>query len=97
LPHLEFYGAAGRVTGSCHILQCDAGTVLLDCGLIQGSREDELGNAADFPFDPAQLDAVVLSHAHLDHSGRLPLLVKRGFRGTIHAQKATRALLRILL
>lgn len=96
-PHIEFYGAAGRVTGSCHILRCRGRTVLLDCGLIQGGWRDEAGNADPFPFDPAQIDAVVLSHAHLDHSGRLPLLVKRGFRGTIHAQNATKALIRILL
>jgi metallo-beta-lactamase family protein len=97
MHELEFYGASGRVTGSCHILHVDGRTVLLDCGLIQGSREDEDLNAAEFPFDAAELDAVVLSHAHLDHAGRLPLLVRRGFRGTIHAQNATKALMRILL
>lgn len=96
-PWLEFYGAAGRVTGSCHILHLNGRTVLLDCGFIQGSETDEAGNAGAFPFDPAAIDAVVLSHAHLDHAGRLPLLVKRGFNGTIHAHRATRALLRILL
>src|SRR5690606_37742065 len=94
---LEFYGAAGRVTGSCHILRFGERTVLLDCGLIQGGREDEAANADEFPFDPTAIDAVVLSHAHLDHSGRLPLLVRRGFRGRIHTHDATRALLRILL
>jgi metallo-beta-lactamase family protein len=97
LRELEFYGAAGRVTGSCHVLRVDGHTVLLDCGLIQGGRDEEALNAAEFPFDPAEVDAVVLSHAHLDHAGRLPLLVRRGFRGTIHAQNATRALMRILL
>jgi metallo-beta-lactamase family protein len=94
---LEFYGAAGRVTGSCHILRLGKHTVLFDCGLIQGGREDEQANADDFPFDPAAVDAVVLTHAHLDHSGRLPLLVRRGFRGRIHTHDATRALVRILL
>lgn len=94
---LEFYGAAGRVTGSCHILRHRGRTVLLDCGLVQGGHEEEARNAEEFPFDAAEVDAVVLSHAHLDHSGRLPLLAKRGFRGTIHAQNATRALIRILL
>jgi len=97
VQQLEFYGAAGQVTGSCHILRTGSHTVLLDCGMIQGGSDDELGNEAEFPFDPAAVDAVILSHAHLDHSGRLPLLVKRGFRGVIHAQKATRALLQILL
>jgi metallo-beta-lactamase family protein len=97
VAELEFYGAAGRVTGSCHIVRVNGCTVLLDCGMIQGDSDDEAGNAAEFPFDAAAIDAVVLSHAHLDHSGRLPLLVKRGFRGTIHAQNATKALLQILL
>jgi metallo-beta-lactamase family protein len=94
---LEFYGAAGRVTGSCHLLRFDGRLVLLDCGMIQGSRDDEELNAGGFPFDPEQVDAVVLSHAHIDHSGRLPLLVKRGFRGVIHAHNATCALMSILL
>ncbi len=94
---LEFYGAAGRVTGSCHILRVGDTQVLLDCGLIQGRREDEALNHEPFPFNPAEVDAVVLSHAHIDHSGRLPLLVKRGFRGPIYTQNASRDLCRILL
>jgi len=94
---LEFYGAAGQVTGSCHILRIGSATILLDCGLIQGGRRAESANAEPFPFKPADIDAVVLSHAHIDHSGRLPLLVKRGFRGRIHCQNATRALAEILL
>jgi metallo-beta-lactamase family protein len=94
---LEFYGAAGRVTGSCHIVRHQGHVVLLDCGMIQGSRSDEALNAEEFPFDPAEVDAVVLSHAHIDHSGRLPLLVRRGFAGTIHVQNATKALMDILL
>jgi metallo-beta-lactamase family protein len=94
---LEFYGAAGQVTGSCHILRINGHTVLLDCGMIQGSRKAERANADPFPFDAGEVDAVVLSHAHIDHSGRLPVLTKRGFRGTIHAQNATRALVAILL
>jgi metallo-beta-lactamase family protein len=94
---LEFYGAAGRVTGSCHILRVGSHQLLLDCGLIQGRREDEEKNREPFPFDPADIDAVVLSHAHIDHSGRLPLLVKRGFRGPIYTQNASRDLCRILL
>lgn len=94
---LEFYGAAGQVTGSCHILRVASATILLDCGLIQGGRRAESANAEPFPFNPADIDAVVLSHAHIDHSGRLPLLVKRGFRGPIHCQNATVALADILL
>lgn len=94
---LEFYGAAGEVTGSCHILTTGKHRILLDCGMIQGSRKDEARNRAPWPFDPGSVDAVVLSHAHIDHSGRLPLLVKDGFRGPIYAQKATRDLCRIML
>jgi len=86
---LEFFGAAAEVTGSCHILHINGKKVLLDCGLIQGSRRDEDRNRAPFPFDATAIDAVVLSHAHLDHCGRLPLLVKRGFRGPVFAQEAS--------
>jgi metallo-beta-lactamase family protein len=95
--HLEFFGAAAEVTGSCHILRVGKRQVLLDCGLIQGSRKDEKRNADPFPFDAAKIDAVVLSHAHLDHCGRLPLLVKRGFRGPVYAQEASCELAAILL
>ena len=94
---LEFFGAAAEVTGSCHILRVGGRQVLLDCGLIQGGREDEARNANPFPFDAAKIDAVVLSHAHLDHCGRLPLLVKRGFRGPVFAQEASCELAAILL
>lgn len=94
---LEFFGAAGEVTGSCHILRVGSKQLLLDCGLIQGSRDQEARNRDPFPFDPAHIDAVVLSHAHIDHSGRLPLLVKRGFKGPIHAHNATKDLCNIML
>ena len=94
---LEFFGAAGEVTGSCHVLHVGEHKVLLDCGLIQGSRADEARNRDPFPFDASKIDAVVLSHAHLDHCGRLPLLVKRGFRGPVYAQEASCELVAILL
>ena len=94
---LEFFGAAGEVTGSCHILTVGDARVLLDCGMIQGSRKDEARNRQPWPFDPSTLDAVILSHAHIDHSGRLPLLAKSGFTGPIYAQRATRDLCRIML
>ena len=94
---LEFYGAAGEVTGSCHVLRVGGRSVLLDCGMIQGGRRNEARNRDPFPFDPADIDAVVLSHAHLAHSGRLPLLRQRGFRGTIHTQNASAGLVPILL
>ena len=95
--HLEFFGAAGEVTGSCHIISVGGRTVLLDCGLIQGGEHPDERNRLDFPFDAARIDAVILSHAHIDHCGRLPLLRKRGFRGTIHTTAACRDLARILL
>ena len=97
MMNLEFFGAAGEVTGSCHILRVGGKTILFDCGLIQGSRADEERNAQPFPFDARKVDAVVLSHAHLDHCGRLPLLVKRGYSGPIYAQEATCELVPILL
>ncbi|MEH6591595.1 MAG: MBL fold metallo-hydrolase [Halioglobus sp.] len=95
---LTFHGAAQEVTGSCHELESSAiGRVLLDCGMHQGG--DAVARVRDeaFVFDPAQIDAVILSHAHLDHSGLLPKLFHDGFRGTIHCTKATRELLSIML
>lgn len=94
---IEFFGAAGEVTGSCHILRVGSRTVLLDCGMIQGGRDAARRNREDFPFNPADIDAVVLSHAHIDHCGRLPLLVKRGYRGPIYTNAACRDLLPLLL
>jgi len=94
---LEFYGGAGEVTGSCHILTVAGRRVLLDCGMIQGGPSPDERNRADFPFDASRVDAVILSHAHIDHCGRLPLLRKRGFRGPIYANPACRDLMRILL
>ena len=94
---LEFFGAAGEVTGSCHIVRINGQRILLDCGMIQGSPRDESRNSDPFPFAAREVDAVVLSHAHIDHSGRLPLLVKRGYRGRIHTQNASRELCRVLL
>ncbi len=94
---IRFLGAADEVTGSCHRVEAASHTLLLDCGLIQGGAEAEARNRMHFRFDPARIDAVVLSHAHLDHSGRLPLLVKQGFRGPIYAHPATRDLCRIML
>ncbi len=94
---LEFFGAAGEVTGSCHILKVGRHKVLLDCGMIQGGKKQEARNRDPFPFNPAKIDAVVLSHAHIDHSGRLPLLVQRGFSGPIFTHNATKELCKILL
>lgn len=94
---LSFHGAAREVTGSCHLLECAGKRVLIDCGLFQGSRELEQDNAREFGFDAASIDYVLLTHAHLDHCGRLPLLCKRGFQGEIIATAATRELARIVL
>jgi len=94
---VHFHGAAGEVTGSLHEVEAGGRRVLLDCGMIQGSREDEARNFAPFPFEPAEIDALVLSHAHIDHIGRVPLLVKRGFRGPIYAQAATADLMPVML
>ena len=94
---LEFFGAAGEVTGSCHILRVAGRQLLLDCGMIQGDHDAPARNRLPFPFDPTTIDVVVLSHAHIDHCGRLPLLVKRGFRGPIYTNKACADLVPILL
>ncbi len=94
---IEFCGAAGEVTGSCHLVTANGRRILLDCGEIQGSEEAEARNAEPFPFDPRRLDAVILSHAHIDHIGRVPLLHKRGYRGPIYTQHATADLARIML
>lgn len=97
MASIQFLGAAGEVTGSCHLLRAAGKKILLDCGMIQGGREEDSRNRERFPFDPADIDAVVLSHAHIDHSGRLPLLVKRGYRGKIHTQTATADLVKVML
>ncbi|HQV73500.1 MAG TPA: MBL fold metallo-hydrolase, partial [Dokdonella sp.] len=91
------HGAAKQVTGSCHLIICNRRRILIDCGLFQGGREIEQANAEPFEFDPASIDALLLTHAHLDHCGRIPLLVKRGFRGRIYTTAATRELARVVL
>ncbi len=94
---LSFHGADRNVTGSCHLVECDGRLILIDCGLFQGGRELAEENAGPFGFDAAAIDYVMLTHAHLDHCGRLPLLAKRGFRGEIITTGATRELTRLVL
>ncbi|KAF0192730.1 MAG: metallo-beta-lactamase family protein [Gammaproteobacteria bacterium] len=94
---LQFWGAAREVTGSCHLVSIGRHRLLVDCGLIQGRPADETRNRDAFPFEPSTIDAVVLTHAHLDHSGRLPLLIKAGFKGPVYTHHATRDLCHIML
>ena len=96
-PSLQFLGAAGTVTGSKFLVRAQGAQLLLDCGLFQGLKALRLRNREPPPFDPRALDAVLLSHAHLDHSGYLPLLVKQGFAGPIHCTPGTADLLELLL
>ena len=94
---IKFCGATIGVTGSCHLLYTERHRVLLDCGQFQGNKEMDALNYEPFPFDPTAVEAVVLSHAHIDHCGRIPLLVKRGFKGDIYCTDATADLLRVML
>jgi metallo-beta-lactamase family protein len=94
---IRFHGAAQTVTGSQHLLEVNGSRVLLDCGLYQGRRSETYERNRNHPFDPSKLDAVILSHAHIDHSGNLPHLVKHDFNGPIYATKATADLADIML
>ena len=97
MARITFYGATGQVTGSCYLIETEGRRLLLDCGLFQGNKETEKQNTDDFPFDPATITAVVLSHAHLDHCGRLPKLVKEGFQGPVYLTGASYPLLELML
>ena len=94
---ITFHGAAGTTTGSQHLLEINGQRILLDCGLYQGHREEAYDRNKNFPFNPGELTAVVLSHAHIDHSGNLPNLTRQGYRGNIYSTPATRDLCQVML
>ena len=94
---ITFAGAAREVTGSCHIVQVNGKHILLDCGLFQGRRQEAQSKNLRLPMDVSRIDAVVLSHAHIDHAGRIPLLVREGYRGTVWCTAATRDLAVVML
>jgi metallo-beta-lactamase family protein len=94
---LEFQGAARTVTGSMHVVRIKSQTLLLDCGIFHGRRQEAAERNRTFPFDPASVHAVILSHAHIDHSGNLPTLVRQGFRGPIYCTHATKSLCEVML
>src|SRR5277367_1467392 len=94
---LSFYGGVGEVTGSRHLLEAGGKRVLLDCGLFQGHRRESIDRNRQFPFKPESIDALLLSHAHIDHSGNLPLLTRSGYKNPIHCTRPTVDLCRIML
>lgn len=94
---ITFHGAAQTTTGSMHLIEANGSRILLDCGLWQGKRKEAFERNRNLPFEPKDMDVLILSHAHIDHSGNIPTLVKRGFRGTIYATPATKDLCDIML
>ncbi|HLF14409.1 MAG TPA: MBL fold metallo-hydrolase, partial [Bacteroidota bacterium] len=97
MMQIEFQGAARTVTGSMHVVRANGKTILLDCGLYQGHRDEANRRNRGFPFDPRSIDAIVLSHAHIDHSGNIPGIVKQGFSGPVFCTPATKDLAGVML
>ena len=94
---ITFHGATRNVTGSCYLVECRDKRILIDCGLYQGDRETDEENRNDFGFDPTSIDYLLLTHSHLDHCGRIPLLTRRGFKGTVLTTAASRELARLVM
>lgn len=94
---LQFLGATERVTGSLYLIRAGSSQILLECGLVQGNRDEEARNRQPFPFDISRTNAVVISHSHIDHSGRVPLLVKQGYTGPVYTHHASKALCQVML
>jgi metallo-beta-lactamase family protein len=94
---IQFCGAVRTTTGSMFLLEVNDRRILLECGMFQGRRGESIERNRNFPFDPASVDAVILSHAHIDHTGNLPNLVRQGFAGSIYCTFATRDLASIML
>src|SRR5215203_5727537 len=95
--NIQFLGATRTTTGSMYLFELNQHRLLLECGLFQGKREESIERNRKFPFDPATLDAVILSHAHIDHCGNLPNLCRQGFEGNVYCTFATRDLASIML
>jgi metallo-beta-lactamase family protein len=94
---ISFFGASREVTGSCYLVESAKGKILIDCGMFQGCKLCGAQNFADFPFDASEIDAVCITHAHLDHTGRIPKLIKAGFRGKVYATPPTAKLATLVL
>ena len=95
--NIRFHGAAQTTTGSMHLIEYNGKNILLDCGLVQGKRKESFEQNRNIPFDAPKIDVIVLSHAHVDHCGRIPALVRLGFRGKIYSTPPTRDLAEIIL
>src|SRR4030042_963374 len=94
---IYFYGAAGSVTGSSYLIEIESGKVLVDCGMFQGNKNLRERNYQDFQYNPEEIDAVLITHGHLDHIGLLPKLVKNGYRGPIYSTDSTIEIMEVLL